>query len=48
VRAHFGDDAPLIGAIEEAFAAVLTDDGLRAWSSCRQKKQENEAPLDLR
>jgi predicted NBD/HSP70 family sugar kinase len=48
VPAHFGDDAPLIGAIEEAFAAVLTDDGLRAWSSCRQKKQEDEAPLNPR
>jgi predicted NBD/HSP70 family sugar kinase len=33
--AHFGDDAPLVGAIEEAFSAVLTDEGLRAWSSIR-------------
>ncbi len=33
--AHFGDDAPLVGAIEEAFSAVLTDEGLRAWSSVR-------------
>jgi predicted NBD/HSP70 family sugar kinase len=31
--AHFGGDAPLVGAIEEAFSAVLTDEGLRAWSS---------------
>jgi predicted NBD/HSP70 family sugar kinase len=33
--ARFGDDAPLAGAIEEAFSAVLTDEGLRAWSSAR-------------
>jgi predicted NBD/HSP70 family sugar kinase len=33
--ARFGDDAPLVGAIEEAFSAVLTDHGLRAWSSAR-------------
>jgi predicted NBD/HSP70 family sugar kinase len=31
--AHFGDDAPLIGAAEDAFSVVLTDEGLRAWSS---------------
>jgi predicted NBD/HSP70 family sugar kinase len=35
VPASFGDDAPLIGAAEEAFAAVLSDDGLRAWASSR-------------
>jgi predicted NBD/HSP70 family sugar kinase len=34
--ARFGDDAPLVGAIEEAFAAVLTDEGLRAWSSAQR------------
>jgi predicted NBD/HSP70 family sugar kinase len=33
--ARFGGDAPLVGAIEEAFSAVLTDQGLRAWSSAR-------------
>ena len=33
--ARFGDDAPLTGAIEEAFSTVLTDEGLRAWSSAR-------------
>ena len=33
--ARFGDDAPLVGAIEEAFSAVLTDQGLRAWASAR-------------
>jgi predicted NBD/HSP70 family sugar kinase len=33
--ARFGDDAPLIGAIEEALSAVLTDEGLHAWSSAR-------------
>jgi hypothetical protein len=31
--ARFGDDAPLVGALDEAFSAVLTDEGLRAWSS---------------
>jgi predicted NBD/HSP70 family sugar kinase len=35
--ARFGDDAPLIGAIEEAFSAILTDEGLRAWSWGRKK-----------
>jgi predicted NBD/HSP70 family sugar kinase len=33
--ARFGDDAPLIGALEEAFSAVLSDEGLRTWSSAR-------------
>jgi predicted NBD/HSP70 family sugar kinase len=35
--ARFGDDAPLVGAIEEAFSAILTDEGLRAWASARQQ-----------
>jgi predicted NBD/HSP70 family sugar kinase len=35
VAASLGDDAPLIGAAEEAFATVLSDDGLRAWASTR-------------
>jgi len=35
--ARFGDDAPLIGAIEDAFSAVLTDEGLRTWSAARQQ-----------
>jgi len=34
--ARFGDDAPLVGALEGAFAAVLTDEGLHAWSSARR------------
>jgi hypothetical protein len=34
--ARFDGDAPLVGAIEDAFSAVLTDEGLRAWSSVRQ------------
>jgi predicted NBD/HSP70 family sugar kinase len=33
IPARFGGDAPLTGAAEDAFAAVLTDDGLRAWTS---------------
>jgi predicted NBD/HSP70 family sugar kinase len=32
LAARFGDDAPRTGAAEDAFAAVLTDDGLRAWT----------------
>jgi predicted NBD/HSP70 family sugar kinase len=32
VPAHFGGDAPLVGAIEEAFSAFLTEGGLRSWS----------------
>lgn len=35
--ARFGDDAPLVGAIEEAFSAILTDEGLRAWSWGKQQ-----------
>jgi len=34
--AQLGPDAPLVGAAEEAFASVLTDAGLRAWSSSRE------------
>src|SRR5215469_356601 len=34
--ARFGDDAPLIGALDEAFSAVLTDEGLRAWSTAQR------------
>jgi predicted NBD/HSP70 family sugar kinase len=34
--ARFGDDAPLVGALDEAFSAVLTDEGLRAWSSVQR------------
>jgi predicted NBD/HSP70 family sugar kinase len=33
IPAHFTDDAPLVGAAEDAFSAVLTDKGLRAWSA---------------
>ncbi len=33
--ARFGDDAPLVGAAETAFSAVLTDEGLQAWSERR-------------
>jgi predicted NBD/HSP70 family sugar kinase len=33
VPAHFTDNAPLVGAAEDALAAVLTDEGLRAWSA---------------
>jgi predicted NBD/HSP70 family sugar kinase len=32
VEARLGAEAPLVGAAEDAFAAVLTDAGLRAWS----------------
>jgi predicted NBD/HSP70 family sugar kinase len=43
--ARFGDDAPLVGAIEEAFSAVLTDQGLRAWSSARPSQQAHNGVL---
>jgi predicted NBD/HSP70 family sugar kinase len=33
--AQLGPDAPLVGAGEEAFARILTDTGLRAWTSSR-------------
>jgi predicted NBD/HSP70 family sugar kinase len=42
--AHFGSDAPLVGAIEEAFSAVLTDEGLRAWSSSRWPRSRPGRP----
>jgi predicted NBD/HSP70 family sugar kinase len=35
--ARFGDEGPLVGATEEAFSAILTDDGLRAWSAAKQR-----------
>ena len=41
--ARFGADAPLVGAIEEAFSAVLTDQGLRAWSSARADIRSHRA-----
>ena len=31
--ARLGTDGPLIGAADEAFARVLTDEGLQAWVS---------------
>ena len=40
VPAHFGDDAPLIGATEEAFSAFLTEGGLRSWSPRRQRSAD--------
>jgi predicted NBD/HSP70 family sugar kinase len=42
--ARFGGDAPLVGAIEEAFSAVLTDEGLRAWSSTGRPRSEPGRP----
>ena len=40
VPAHFGDDAPLVGATEEAFSAFLTEEGLRSWSPRRQRSAD--------
>jgi predicted NBD/HSP70 family sugar kinase len=40
VPAHFGDDAPLVGATEEAFSAFLTEGGLRSWSPRRQRSAD--------
>lgn len=36
IPADLTDDAPLIGAAEEALSLVLSDDGLRAWSRRRR------------
>jgi predicted NBD/HSP70 family sugar kinase len=35
VPAGLGPDAPLLGAAQEAFARVLTDEGLQSWASRR-------------
>jgi predicted NBD/HSP70 family sugar kinase len=40
VPAHFGDDAPLVGATEEAFSAFLTEEGLRSWSPRSQRSAD--------
>ena len=40
VPAYFGDDAPLVGATEEAFSAFLTKGGLRSWSQRRQQSAD--------
>ena len=40
VPAHFGDDAPLVGATEEAFSAFLTEGGMRSWSPRRQRSAD--------
>ncbi len=33
VPARLGWDAPLLGAADEAFALLLTDEGLQAWAA---------------
>jgi len=33
VPARLGDEAPLIGAAEEAFSLALSDEGLKSWTS---------------
>ena len=33
VPARLGDEAPLIGAAEEAFSLALSDEGLKSWAS---------------
>ena len=33
VPARLGSDAPLLGAADEAFALLLTDEGLQAWAA---------------
>jgi predicted NBD/HSP70 family sugar kinase len=38
IPAAFTDDAPLIGAADEALSSVLTDEGMRAWSSRRSSR----------
>jgi hypothetical protein len=33
--AHLGDEAPIVGAAEEAIGAVLTEDGIAHWTDSR-------------
>jgi hypothetical protein len=33
VPARLGSDAPLLGAADEAFTLLLTDEGLQAWAA---------------
>jgi hypothetical protein len=33
VAARLGSDAPLLGAADDAFALLLTDEGLQAWAA---------------
>lgn len=35
VPGRFGDDAPVVGAADEGFATLLTDDGIRLWAERR-------------
>jgi hypothetical protein len=37
VPGRFGDDAPLIGAAEEAIGLVLSEDGLALWTEQRRR-----------
>jgi predicted NBD/HSP70 family sugar kinase len=48
IPAHFGEDAPLLGAAEEAFSNVLTDYGLVAWSSDKQSPEARGRSLGQR
>jgi hypothetical protein len=38
VPAHFGGEAPLVGAAEEAFSRVLDDEGVQHWSAAAASK----------
>jgi predicted NBD/HSP70 family sugar kinase len=43
IPAHLGDGAPLVGAAEQAFSRMLTDEGLRRWSASDRTASVAEA-----
>jgi predicted NBD/HSP70 family sugar kinase len=44
VPARLGEDGPLLGAAEQCFDQVLTDDGLRAWSAIGHSQEAGQWP----
>src|SRR5258708_6883222 len=46
--ARLGADGPLLGAADEAFTRLLTDEGLQAWAAREQAARQADAPLPLR
>jgi predicted NBD/HSP70 family sugar kinase len=41
--ARLGADGPLLGAADEAFARLLTDEGLQAWTAAREQAAREQA-----
>jgi predicted NBD/HSP70 family sugar kinase len=39
IPAQLGDGAPLVGAAEQAFSQMLTDEGLRRWSASNRSRE---------